>query len=528
MATAPLSLATDPSKINPAGASQEDLSEYQKSLDAQIKALEQRYANPNYFKVAAGFLKPQLGGFFASLGSASEALGENVEQQRAAELPIAQMRSQLAQSKILTGQNKSVADMVAEYEATGQPLTPEFVAKVNRIAPDSPSAKALIAQLATAQKQRELASSEQGNAMQRITLARTMGVEPNPADLALVAAGSTTSPNQVTRPAQISPAAEAAAPSAPAVSDEAMERLKRDKTSLENELKRIPSDPANAGRRNIIQSELDKVNSSLGEPTPAPKASDTGYLPSTLAIPKKSDLTEPKRQDITASQVDKKAQALETGSTERYNNLKSLAAPENLTPVKSATQNAIALMDERPDLAFKVLNLVRSSGPLAAAMDAGVSAQLNSSAGSFGGAVQFPVEAYLAAKLNDQEQAYADALLNSVASMRAYSIKMGGVSPTSLVNHPAGLSFTQSINLERSQTPAAFYNSAKHFQMNVDFLNDYNTVLNQEMARTNPSSLTRTTDAFNSPKLKEIAESYGKVRDKYDAQYRKQAFKKKD
>ena len=112
MATAPLSLATDPSKINPAGASKEDLSEYQKSLDAQIKALEQRYANPNYFKVAAGFLKPQLGGFFASLGSASEALGENIEQQRAAELPIAQMRSQLAQSKILTGQNKTVADML--------------------------------------------------------------------------------------------------------------------------------------------------------------------------------------------------------------------------------------------------------------------------------------------------------------------------------------------------------------------------------------------------------------------------------
>ena len=97
MATTPLSLATDPSKINPAGAQQADLDEYQRSLDEQIKSLEARYANPNWFKVAAGFAKPQLGGFMASFGSAAEALGENVEQQRAAALPIAQMRSQQSQ-----------------------------------------------------------------------------------------------------------------------------------------------------------------------------------------------------------------------------------------------------------------------------------------------------------------------------------------------------------------------------------------------------------------------------------------------
>ena len=40
------------------------------------KALEKRYEQPNWFKVAAGFAKPQLGGFTASLGSAAEALGK--------------------------------------------------------------------------------------------------------------------------------------------------------------------------------------------------------------------------------------------------------------------------------------------------------------------------------------------------------------------------------------------------------------------------------------------------------------------
>lgn len=140
--TAPLLLATDPSKINPTGAAPEDLSEYQKSLDEQIKSLEQRYANPNYFKVAAGFLKPQLGGFFASLGSASEALGENVEQQRAAQLPIAQMRSQLAQSKILTGQNKTQSDEFEAWRTSGKPMDEATYARIVSLQPESAVAKA--------------------------------------------------------------------------------------------------------------------------------------------------------------------------------------------------------------------------------------------------------------------------------------------------------------------------------------------------------------------------------------------------
>jgi hypothetical protein len=135
-------LATDPSKVNPTGATQGDLTEYQKSLDEQIKALEQRYENPNWFRVAAGFLKPQLGGFAASLGSASEALGENVEQQRAAALPIAQMRSQLAQSKILTGQNKLQSDEFEAWRLSKKPMDEDTYARIVSLQPDSAVAKA--------------------------------------------------------------------------------------------------------------------------------------------------------------------------------------------------------------------------------------------------------------------------------------------------------------------------------------------------------------------------------------------------
>jgi len=150
----------DPAKINPYGAKEEDLSEYQQSLQDSVNALQMRYAQPNWFNVAAGFFKPQLGGFAASLGSASQAMGENLEKQRESQLPIAQMRSQLAMSKIAMGQNKTVADMEAARLKAGDPITPQYVSKLVNVAPDSPQAKAAQAELAVMQKNRELESSE--------------------------------------------------------------------------------------------------------------------------------------------------------------------------------------------------------------------------------------------------------------------------------------------------------------------------------------------------------------------------------
>lgn len=541
MATTPLSLATDPSKINPAGASQEDLTEYQKSLDAQIKSLEDRYAQPNYFKVAAGFLKPQLGGFFASVGSASEALGENVEQQRAAALPIAQMRSQLAQSKILTGQNKTVADMVAEYQASGKPLTPEFVAEVNRIAPDSPSAKALSAQLIAAQKQRELASSEQANAMQRITLARSMGREPNPADLALVAASSPTLPNQPTKtPTEV---VTTPPPVSPSLSEEAknkltedLSRVQRDKEALTREMGRKQQTPTSMS---ILQKEMEtlnqreaEINAKLtGSSTPLPttqtaKSEGKDYLPSLVERPDTRTVTDPKQQEISGAQLEARAKEYEKISGERLTNLKNLVANEQTPMVKASTKSAISMMDDYPELADKVLNLVRQNGPLLAALNEGISFQMNSTAGAFGGAAAIPVAKYLEAQLNPTEQAYADELLNKLASLQAYSLKLGNVSPTALVNHPTGMAATKSFNFNANQTPEALYNTVKHFQFNIDFLDRYYKTLEQEMSRVNPRSLTQTTDAFRSPKLQELSDAYAEIHHKYDRDYNKRRFGK--
>lgn len=92
---------TDFSKLKPAGIGEDP--EITAARDAtiranedQIKALQERYAQPNWFKIAGAFAKPQLGGFLASLGSAADVMGENVEQQRAIAPTIAQMRAQTA------------------------------------------------------------------------------------------------------------------------------------------------------------------------------------------------------------------------------------------------------------------------------------------------------------------------------------------------------------------------------------------------------------------------------------------------
>ena len=174
-----LANAGDLSKVNTYGLDDERLQELHQAQQDAYNALQQRYQQPNWFKVAAGFAKPQLGGFTASLGSAADALGDTVEQQRAQQLPMAEMKMRMAQSNLLLGQNKKASDMVAERRNKGLPITPEFAAEIARIAPDSAVAKALSTEIGTQQKEQELAG-------QRIAVARSMGKDPNPADMALL------------------------------------------------------------------------------------------------------------------------------------------------------------------------------------------------------------------------------------------------------------------------------------------------------------------------------------------------------
>ena len=105
-------------QINPAdplGRRPNQYGEYQNQLKEIHDKLEQRYANPNWFDIAAGFAKPQLGGFIASLGSANEAMAKNIEQQRAQQMPLAALKLEMYKNQQL--QNQAVdAKEIYDYE----------------------------------------------------------------------------------------------------------------------------------------------------------------------------------------------------------------------------------------------------------------------------------------------------------------------------------------------------------------------------------------------------------------------------
>ena len=127
----------------------------QNAQQEALQALENLYAQPNWWKVAAGFAKPQLGGFMASLGSASEALGENVEQQRTQQLPIAQMRAQLAQTNLLLDKNRQVTEKIERWKKehpNKMPSASELM-EWQAEAPHSPTVQAIANQQKTSIEQ---------------------------------------------------------------------------------------------------------------------------------------------------------------------------------------------------------------------------------------------------------------------------------------------------------------------------------------------------------------------------------------
>lgn len=137
-------ISVDPTKYPLYGQDDDRMAEINAAQLAAVDALRQRYEQPNWFKVAAGFAKPQLGGFTASLGSAMQALGETEDQRRAAELPIAQMRLELLQQGAILGSHKTVADEIRAYRQTHKGPPPlNKIAEWEARAPGSPAVAAL-------------------------------------------------------------------------------------------------------------------------------------------------------------------------------------------------------------------------------------------------------------------------------------------------------------------------------------------------------------------------------------------------
>lgn len=417
-------LATDPSKINPYGASQEQLSEYQKTLEDQIKALEGRYAQPNWFKVAAGFAKPQLGGFLASLGSASEALGENVEQQRASALPIAQMRAQLAQSNILTSQNKAQAEKFAEWKVSGKPMDQQTYAELNALSPGSAIASAAKSAYEGGAKDIENARAQQRMMLDAIQMKQAKGMPLSPTETSFLkdfGSGLIGSP-------EASRAANIVKPEQPNAA--AVQRAQGDVEALKREMSRLkPDDP----RRVILQAELEKATQQAGgaepgKPAAAPSEKHEPYYPQTFKFPDVSSMSDPERESAKMS-YQRNVEDAEKRSEAQVGQWKSLAADPVYSAIDSEYTSAINLLKTQPDVAKKVFNLLRKDGSLANQIASAAQAGMGINFGSMAANVSVPTEAFMRAGLNEEQQLMADRLVRAMIVVGNAKLASQGITP---------------------------------------------------------------------------------------------------
>lgn len=172
--TSPLSFnvkpAIDWSKVNPVGVGENPYvtNQYEAMLKHQQELadeLERRYEKPNLWNIAAAFAKPQLGGFVASLGSAAQELGKNVEAQRAIAPTVARMRAEVAAGQLPLAQRVAQKDeyqKLLEKNPDPRNWASADLQRVIKLDPTSPLASTLKEETAISSTRAGTASTLQG------------------------------------------------------------------------------------------------------------------------------------------------------------------------------------------------------------------------------------------------------------------------------------------------------------------------------------------------------------------------------
>lgn len=489
MATAGL---PDP-KINFYGADVSDTQAYQDALAASVQALEQRYANPNWFNVAAGFFKPQLGGFAASLGSASQALGENVEKQRESQLPLAQMRAQLAASKITMGQGSAAAKAFADWKATGQPMNEATAAHIIGLAPDSASATAVKAALDSEQKLQSQRTAQQGVLASQynadLTLLmnlkgsmpateynqrlRDLQTEYKMLRPPVVPKGTTENvaePRKDTRPPEVAaPVATGAGATvgagmpAPIIKAEPLagatpqgqlatwkkgDVMPPAQLALVEQLA-MSNDPkvAEEGKAILKAYQAARGDTATGAPATAGKL-DTSTFVIKPSFDRSKLLKTPQTEeeiDFNASYKANAAKA-ETKYAEDYANLQKINQSVNFATAKEANSYVLKAIDTDPDSAASTAEILRKKGPLATLLAGGIGVSVGPYGATFSLKGLAPA---LVAGLDQDKRDYYDRLLNAVSKSVYYDLISRGIDPEKEGAEKFGQRMLQETNLSQ-------------------------------------------------------------------------------
>lgn len=553
------------------GASEEQLQSLKDAQQKAVEALEQRYAQPNWFKVAAGFAKPQLGGFLASVGSASEALGENVEQQRGQQLPIAQMRAQLAQTNLLMGQNKKVSEMLAERRAKNLPITPEFVGEVTARFPDSSVAKSLASELGTQQKQQEITASLQRNALTAMAEARQQGIDISPdiykqAGLA-APTGQVAPPQEVPSPSTANPPyTPQTLPSGARVNEEQAKlaelgvpiisgiRTKEDQQKLYDERATNPNPVAAPGTSKhetgnaidvdtkALTDEGRGVLKAMGYVQPDPKGDPNHWeKQGAKAAPqgKKEGPQVLSTGDYHFSPLYTQAQVAETRNlgaqelnkvaNQRYATLESVANPKTYAEMQHAIDSMISTIQKNPDTVGKVSNMLaqRGGGFMGGVLNA-AEAGVGFSVSGLAGNIHLPVNRFLVGQLDpDTERPVFEALNTQAARIAKMQQQMNNVNPGTIRNGEIDLYNNASID-PYTQGPGTMQYFLYYTKLNNEMLHEMYTRANKILQngdpnyRLNPNSRTQIMDVLTSPAMEQISKKYEEKFKKLDSKFQDQ------
>jgi len=492
----------DPSKISLYGAEPTDVEEYQKSLQDSISALQQRYADPNWFNVAAGFFKPQLGGFSASLGSASQALGENLEKQRESQLPIAQMRAQLAASKIGMGQNRAASDAFAAWKATGKPMDEATYSQIVGLAPNSSVASAAKAAYEGEKTEKGLLNTsqqlrqEQGRQAMSIAAAKysTGAISKKQYNEELARIESTygpTAPVASTRPVTAGGAPAVAAPlagagEAPAVAAPVAGAGATALAAPTAAAAAALAAPASLqgkfwGGTKLSEETLAGLENDAAKGNPEAAATLATYKAS-IGPDGRVLITSPlasSAQGLAPEVLAEQVKVNETDAAKRFNDLKTIAGPMGANgtgykPLKNIVENQINLLKNNPKLVDEVTALLTKGTLMSqfkAAVDEGVGFNLQGLTGQ----VRLPAKTFETAGFNPTQLSFLQTLANNYAKITAQQQRMAGINPNAASN--LEISVQKAIVPTTDTERKAALKSLSHFNIDLDALHDqYNFV----------------------------------------------------
>lgn len=497
--------APDLSKINMAGYNEDPKIKEQidTALDQNKKyadALEERYANPNWFKIAAGFAKPQLGGFVASLGSAAEAAGDWQEQQRMVAPTVAKMRAQNAIYGANLGQQKAIEDALFDWrnKHPNEPYPAELMSKAERYtgttSPQTTGAKTYQSKLLEQQVGNlQLSDALKAQAMAYVEkkidptpYLRASNV-PEPVIQAFLKSlpGANLGGNN---PSQMPGSATPDVPAQPNVVDK--QALAENDKKVADLNKRIQSGtygPEEKAELNKLKAERAQIMAG------APASTSSVYYPSSFTP--SSNLTVSQQQNLSSADVEKNAKLIDAPGQSEFSRVARFNKNgQDYTNAMADTQAVLDAASSNKKSFVDVTDIVRRAGPLAAASAEGFGVHI----GPYGVNITLPVKAYEGAKLSPEERAYSDMIINKIATSTYYGLLARGVNPET-----AGAEKFNQLLLQETtanQSPVAIKHALETNKEIFKHSGEVFDIFQRELNKTNPNSLTKLTDILNNSK----------------------------